>query len=82
VLRTTQMPAVLLEAGSIINRAEELALSAPERQSLISAAVVGAVDGFCAMRRPRRPDVARAAVAKPALPLNAAVQSSNPAKPR
>jgi N-acetylmuramoyl-L-alanine amidase len=82
VLRTTQMPAVLLEAGSIINRAEELALSAPERQSLISAAVVGAVDGFCAMRRPRRPDVARASVAKPALPLNAAVQSSNPAKPR
>jgi hypothetical protein len=76
------MPAVLLEAGSIINRDEEVALSGPERQSLISAAVVDAVDGFCAVRRPRRPDILRAGIAKPALPLNAAVQSSNPAKPR
>ena len=33
VLRTTQMPAVLLEAGSIINREEELLMSSPERQS-------------------------------------------------
>jgi hypothetical protein len=76
------MPAVLLEAGSIINRDEEVALSGPERQSLVSAAVVDAVDGFCAVRRPRRPDIARAAVGKPALPLNAAVQSPSPAKPR
>jgi N-acetylmuramoyl-L-alanine amidase len=53
VLRKTQMPAVLLEAGSIINRDEELALSAPERQSLISAAVTDAVESFCAVRRPR-----------------------------
>ena len=33
VLRTTQMPAVLLEAGSIINRDEELLMSSPEHQS-------------------------------------------------
>jgi len=56
VLRTTQMPAVLLEAGSIINRAEELVMNSPERQSLIGAAVTDAVEGFCAIRRPRNPD--------------------------
>ena len=56
VLRTTQMPAVLLEAGSIINRAEELVMNSPERQSLIGVAVTDAVDGFCAIRRPRTPD--------------------------
>ena len=47
VLKKTQMPAVLLEAGSIVNRDEELALASPERQQLISAAVVDAVDSFC-----------------------------------
>ena len=31
VLKNTRMPAVLLEAGSIINRAEEFALMTPER---------------------------------------------------
>jgi N-acetylmuramoyl-L-alanine amidase len=47
VLRKTQMPAVLLEAGSIVNRHEELAMGSPERQSLISAAVTNAVEIFC-----------------------------------
>jgi N-acetylmuramoyl-L-alanine amidase len=47
VLKKTQMPAVLLEAGSIINRDEELVVASPERQHLISAAVVDAVDSFC-----------------------------------
>ena len=65
VLHATHMPAVLLEAGSIINRDEELAMAAPERQALISAAVVDAVDNFCALRRPVGP----AAVAhKPSTP--------------
>ncbi len=50
VLKKTQMPAVLLEAGSIVNRDEELALASPERQQLISAAVVDAIDSFCAMQ--------------------------------
>jgi N-acetylmuramoyl-L-alanine amidase len=83
VLRKTQMPAVLLEAGSIINRDEELQLGSPERQSLVSAAVTDAVDGFCAVRRPRRPERARAtAVARPPLSLDAAAQPANPARPR
>jgi N-acetylmuramoyl-L-alanine amidase len=50
VLRATRMPAVLLEAGSIVNREEELVLASPERQTLTSAAVAAAVDDFCAAR--------------------------------
>jgi N-acetylmuramoyl-L-alanine amidase len=50
VLKDTKMPAALLEAGSIINRDEELILAAPERQNLISASVVDAVKEFCAAR--------------------------------
>ncbi len=48
VLKKTQVPAALLEAGSIANRDEELVMASPERQQLISAAVVEAVDNFCA----------------------------------
>jgi N-acetylmuramoyl-L-alanine amidase len=55
VLRETHMPAVLLEAGSILNRDEELELSKPERQSLTAAAVTDAVVQFCALRSPRAP---------------------------
>ncbi len=51
VLMETQMPAALLEAGSIVNRDEELALATPERQALIGSAVVAAVDAFCAARK-------------------------------
>ena len=39
VLKTATMPAVLLEAGVIVNRHEELALQQPEMRSAISAAV-------------------------------------------
>jgi N-acetylmuramoyl-L-alanine amidase len=56
VLRATRMPAVLLEAGSIINRQEELELATPERRTLTSAAVA-AVEDFCAARS--RPKVGR-----------------------
>jgi N-acetylmuramoyl-L-alanine amidase len=52
VLRATHMPAVLLEAGSIVNRQEELQLASPERRALTSAAIVAAVDDFCAARAP------------------------------
>jgi N-acetylmuramoyl-L-alanine amidase len=79
VLKSTRMPAVLLEAGSIINRDEEVMMSSPERQSLVSAAVTDAVESFCAVRRPRHPDRARATtVAKPPLPLSAGAQSASP----
>jgi N-acetylmuramoyl-L-alanine amidase len=47
VLRSARMPAVLLEAGSIINRDEELKLDMPERRDLISQAVATAVKEFC-----------------------------------
>jgi N-acetylmuramoyl-L-alanine amidase len=47
VLRETQMPAVLLEAGSIINRDEELLMTSPDHQALISTAVAVAVETFC-----------------------------------
>jgi N-acetylmuramoyl-L-alanine amidase len=47
VLRSTRMPAVLLEAGSIINRDEELQMDSPERQDVISSGVTAAVKKFC-----------------------------------
>ena len=47
VLRKTNMPAVLLEAGSIINRDEELKMDSPERRDTVSSAVVSAVKDFC-----------------------------------
>jgi len=62
VLKYARMPAVLLEAGSIINRDEELLLRTPERRALITASVVEGVDRFCAARLPLR---------KPAPPLQA-----------
>ena len=52
VLRTTRMPAVLLEAGSIINRDEELKMDSPERQDVISGAVAAAAKEFCHPREP------------------------------
>ena len=60
VLRQTRMPALLLEAGSIVNREEELELATPERRGLTSAAIVAAVKQFCAARG--RPPVVKAAV--------------------
>jgi N-acetylmuramoyl-L-alanine amidase len=53
VLRDTKMPAVLLEAGSIVNRTEELELGTEKRQSAIAAAVTKAVEQFCAAGPPR-----------------------------
>jgi N-acetylmuramoyl-L-alanine amidase len=50
VLKSTQMPAVLLEAGSIINRDEELKMDSPERRDIISSGVAQAVKEFCDLR--------------------------------
>jgi N-acetylmuramoyl-L-alanine amidase len=57
VLMQVQMPAALLEAGSIVNRDEELALATPERQALIGGAVVEAVDAFCKAPKPKTSSV-------------------------
>ena len=70
VLKKTQMPAVLLEAGSIANRDEELVMASPERQQLISAAVVEAVDGFCATQS-QKPALQVALLSKPRHVLSA-----------
>jgi N-acetylmuramoyl-L-alanine amidase len=57
VLRTTRMPAVLLEAGSIINRDEELKMDSAERRDVIGGAVAAAMKKFCDARSPPHPDV-------------------------
>jgi len=64
VLHSTLMPAVLLEAGSIVNRQEELELATSERRLIVAEAVTAAVEDFCATRgqpvagRPAGPSVA------------------------
>jgi N-acetylmuramoyl-L-alanine amidase len=50
ILRHTRMPTVLLEAGSIINRDEEVLMGTEEHQAKIAGAVTEAVDRFCALR--------------------------------
>ncbi|HXW26300.1 MAG TPA: N-acetylmuramoyl-L-alanine amidase [Xanthobacteraceae bacterium] len=69
VLKDTAMPAALLEAGSIINRDEELLLGTAEHQAVIGAGVLEAVESFCTARQrkssdrvARRPDAAKPAV--------------------
>jgi N-acetylmuramoyl-L-alanine amidase len=47
VLRNTAAPAVLLEAGIIVNRDEELQLASSERQNEIAEAVTEAATKFC-----------------------------------
>jgi N-acetylmuramoyl-L-alanine amidase len=50
VLHSAHMPAVLLEAGSIINRQEELELATPKRRLMVAEAVTAAVEEFCASK--------------------------------
>ena len=50
VLSKTRMAAALLEAGSIINRDEELKMNSPERRDIISSGVTAAVKEFCEPR--------------------------------
>jgi N-acetylmuramoyl-L-alanine amidase len=65
VLKYPHMPAALLEAGSIINRDEELLMGTPERQGVIGAAALEAVEKFCEQRRPLRSErIARPAPGK------------------
>ncbi|WP_342735874.1 N-acetylmuramoyl-L-alanine amidase [Bradyrhizobium sp. B117] len=50
VLSRTRSAAVLLEAGSIINRDEEMELNSSERQEMIARAVAAGVGEFCERR--------------------------------
>jgi N-acetylmuramoyl-L-alanine amidase len=52
VLMHPQMPAVLLEAGSIINRDEEVKMASPERQVMTAKAVATAMKEFCGVQPP------------------------------
>jgi N-acetylmuramoyl-L-alanine amidase len=61
VLKFSQMPAALLEAGSIINRDEELKMASAERQDMTVKAVTSAMQQFCGVAQPqlaakRRPE--------------------------
>lgn len=51
VLRDVRVPAVLFEAGSIINRHEELVLRTAERQAVLTKAMTNAVVEFCNSRK-------------------------------
>jgi N-acetylmuramoyl-L-alanine amidase len=68
VLRETRMPAVLLEAGSIVNRQEELELATPDRRLLIAQAAAAAVEDFCAARARAQGNNKQPPSAKPATP--------------
>jgi N-acetylmuramoyl-L-alanine amidase len=56
VLMSTNMPAVLFEAGSIINRDEELLMCSPEHRELLATAVTNAVESYCAAQGTRKPE--------------------------
>jgi N-acetylmuramoyl-L-alanine amidase len=71
VLKKPRMPAVLFEAGSIVNRAEEVELGTAERRKLISAAVVDAVKGFCLAQAKSGPRIEQSARRKEASALPA-----------
>jgi N-acetylmuramoyl-L-alanine amidase len=76
VLMKTNMPAVLLEAGSIINRDEELQMASPERQNLIIKAVTTALKEYC---QPARPALEASSQPQPAAqPPSASVPAARP----
>lgn len=50
VLKQSAAPAILFEAGIIINRAEEMELASPARRQLAAMAIVEAVAAMCARR--------------------------------
>ena len=54
VLYESHMPAVLVEAGMIVNRAEEQVLSSATGRATVARAVATAVERFCARRSQTR----------------------------
>ena len=51
VLMYTKVPAVLVEAGIIVNRADEPVLESPEHRALLTAAMLAAVKQFCGIQQ-------------------------------
>jgi N-acetylmuramoyl-L-alanine amidase len=82
VLEKTRMPAVLFEAGSIINRDEELELAGADRRGHTSDAVVAAVEDFCAARWHERHDRHIARLPAPPVRPLARIGHANPATAR
>jgi N-acetylmuramoyl-L-alanine amidase len=78
VLRKTHMPAVLLEAGSIINRDEELKMDSPERRDIISSGVAAAMKQFCDSRSAAHPDVAAKAPSQDHPPQDHPAEGAKP----
>jgi len=83
VLRSTHMPALLIEAGSIVNRDEEIELATDERRAATSAAVAEAVGEFCTARAHPVAERAEqhAAPAKPAAAKTKTATSKATAQP-
>jgi N-acetylmuramoyl-L-alanine amidase len=52
VLKHSLAPAVLLEAGIIVNRADESVLASPEGRDVLARAVQSAVRAYCMMHQP------------------------------
>lgn len=48
VLKEAEVPAILFEAGIIVNREDEIALASPERRQVAARAIVNAVTAMCA----------------------------------
>jgi N-acetylmuramoyl-L-alanine amidase len=55
VLMYTKVPAVLVEAGIIVNRADELLLETPEHRARIAQANLSAMSHFCARKQGKTP---------------------------
>jgi N-acetylmuramoyl-L-alanine amidase len=55
VLKTATQPALLLEAGIIVNRTEELLLDTPEHRGRIAQAMLAGVSRFCARQQGKAP---------------------------
>jgi N-acetylmuramoyl-L-alanine amidase len=78
VLMHPQMPAVLLEAGSIINRDEELKMASPERQDMTVKAVTTAMKQFCGVAPPQIAAKSQPEASSQALPSLEAKTRSQP----
>jgi N-acetylmuramoyl-L-alanine amidase len=59
VLMYTKVPAVLVEAGIIVNRTDELTLEQPEHRALLTESMVAAVKQFCSIQQAKQRQAAR-----------------------